>query len=222
MNKKRLIIIVEGFTEQEFVNRILRPYFYSKGVCDILVFQIKSSKGGLNKYNHLKTDILNCIYQPNAIVTTLIDFYGLPTDFPNYEEASSLQSNYEKVAFLENSIQEDLAKSQHKNFENFIPYIQLHEFEGLIFSSKESIYANFEERKINKSEIEKIFEEFTNPEEINNNPNTAPSKRLLKNIPGYNKIVDGIAILEDTKLAKILEKCQRFGSWLTQITKAVQ
>ena len=58
---------------------------------------------------------------------------------------------------------------------------------------------------------------FTNPEEINNDPNTAPSKRLLKNIKGYNKIVDGVAILESTGLAKILEKCQRFSDWLDKI-----
>ncbi len=93
----------------------------------------------------------------------------------------------------------------------------MHEFEALIFSSQESVYNNFETHKVNKSEMDKIFMGFTNPEEINNDPNTAPSKRLLKNIKGYNKIVDGVAILESTGLAKILEKCQRFSDWLDKI-----
>lgn len=217
MDAKRLIIIVEGASEQEFVNKILKPYFYSKGIFDISAFQIKHSKGGLSKYSHLKTDILNCIYQPNTIITTLIDFYGLPSDFPEFNQVKTIQSKNEKVEFLEKAIKEDLENSQNQKFENFIPYIQLHEFEAIIFSSKESIYNNFEIHKVNKPEIDKIFTEFTNPEEINDNPNTAPSKRLLKSIPSYNKIVDGIMILENAGLSKILEKCNRFSLWLKEI-----
>jgi hypothetical protein len=214
---KRLIIIVEGGTEQEFVNKILLPYFYSKGIFDVSTFQIKHSKGGLSKYNHLKTDILNCIYQSNTVITTLIDFYGLPSDFPEFNQIKNIEEKNEKVEFLEKAIKKDLENTQNQKFENFIPYIQLHEFEALIFSSKESIYNNFEEYKINKPEIEKIFTEFQNPEEINDNPNTSPSKRLLKNIKGYNKIVDGVLILENTGLPKILEKCPRFNNWLNNI-----
>jgi hypothetical protein len=48
---KRLIIIVEGGSEKEFVTQILRPYFYTKQISDISVFQIKHSRGGLSKYN---------------------------------------------------------------------------------------------------------------------------------------------------------------------------
>lgn len=77
----------------------------------------------------------------------------------------------------------------------------------MIFSFKESIYVNFEEYKIKKLEIEKIFIEFVNLEDINNNLNIVFFKRLLKNILGYNKIVYGIGIFEDIKLVKILEKC---------------
>ncbi len=97
MSTKRLIIIVEGASEQEFVTQILRPYFYSKGIFDVSAFQIKHSKGGLSKYNQLKTDILNCIYQPNTVITTLIDFYGLPTDFPEFNQIKNIENKNEKV-----------------------------------------------------------------------------------------------------------------------------
>jgi hypothetical protein len=219
MSAKRLIVIVEGYSEIEFVNQILKPYFYTKQIFDISVFQIKSSKGGLSKYNHLKTDILNCIYQPNTIITTLIDFYGLPIDFPQFPESQKISNNEQKVDFLEQAVKQELETSQNQKFENFIPYIQLHEFEALIFSDEESIYSNIEECKINKPEIKKIFNEFKNPEEINNDPNTAPSKRLLKNIKGYDKVQDGVLILQGVGLDKILEKCPRFASWLNKITK---
>ena len=51
---KRLIIIVEGDTELAFVNTILAPYLYSKGILSVSCFKIKHSKGGLSKYEHLK------------------------------------------------------------------------------------------------------------------------------------------------------------------------
>lgn len=217
MIDKRLIIIVEGQTEQEFVKVILRPYFHTKGIFDISTFPIKQSKGGLSKYKHIKTDILNCIYQSNTIITTLIDFYGLPNDFPNFGETINIDNKIQKVEFLERALEQDLEKSKNNKFDNFLPYIQLHEFEALVFSSKESILSNFESSKIATLEIEKIFTEFDNPEEINNSVNTAPSKRLKKHIKGYNKVVDGVRIIKQTGINTILKKCPRFRGWLDKI-----
>ena len=73
---KRLLIIVEGDTEKEFVNNILAPHLFSKGIGNVQCFKIKHSKGGLSKYEHLKKDIINSLYEDNVIVTTLIDFYA--------------------------------------------------------------------------------------------------------------------------------------------------
>ena len=132
---KRLIIIVEGDTEEEFVNSILRPYFYSKGFYQIDCFKIKHSKGGMSKYRHLKKDILNIIYENNVVVSTLIDFYALPTDFPKFEDSKQIQNKSDRITFLENAIKKEVEESQNANFPNLIPYIQQHEFEALIFSS---------------------------------------------------------------------------------------
>jgi len=222
MTDKRLIIIVEGQTEKEFVNVILRPYFSTKGIFDISVFTIKQSGGGLSKYNHIKTNILNCIYQSNTVITTLIDFYGLPGNFPNFGGVANIDNKLHKVEFLEKSMKEELENSQKNKFDNFLPYIQLHEFEALVFSSKESILNNFESNKIDMLEIEKIFREFDNPEEINNSVNTAPSKRLLKHKEGYDKVVDGVRIIEQAGLNKVLEKCPRFAAWLNKVILKVK
>ena len=52
---KRLIIVVEGDTEKEFVDKVLSPYLYAKGLLSVNCFKIKHTKGGLTKYQHLKT-----------------------------------------------------------------------------------------------------------------------------------------------------------------------
>jgi hypothetical protein len=164
---KRLIIIVEGDTEKEFVDTVLCPYFSIKNIHDISCFKIKHSRGGLSKYSHLKIDILNCIHQSNVIVTSLIDFYALPKDFPKYEESKNINNKIEKVEFLELSIKKEIEESQNQKFNNLIPYIQLHEFEALIFSSLNG-FNIYESSKINKIEIKKIFEKYQNPEDILN------------------------------------------------------
>jgi len=217
MTMKRLIIIVEGDTEKEFVDKILSPYFNSKVSVRIDCFKIKHSKGGLSKYAHLRTDILNSIYEDNVIVTTLIDFYALPHDFPKFEEAKNIALKQKRIEFLEHAIKEEIENSQNRQFDFFIPYIQLHEFEALIFSSPIGIEAIFEKKDADFNKLNKIFCEFQNPEDINENPTTAPSKRLLNCIKGYNKVVHGKLILEEIGIEIIMEKCPGFKEWIHKI-----
>jgi hypothetical protein len=87
---KRLIIVVEGDTEKEFIDKVLSPYLFTKGLVSVNCFKIKHTKGGLTKYQHLKTDLINCVYESNVLVTTLVDFYALPKDFPKYDDAKKI------------------------------------------------------------------------------------------------------------------------------------
>lgn len=214
---KRLMIIVEGDSELEFVNRVLRPYLNTFEIYNVDCFKIKHSKGGLTKYSHLKKDILNTIYETDIIVTTLIDFYALPSDFPKYNESLAILNKSGRLDFLEESIKEEIERTQNKTFVNLIPYIQLHEFEAFIFSSIIGIQSLFEESEANMPELRNIIRTYENPEEINDHPDTAPSKRLVKNIKGYNKIVDGVSIIEEIGLETIIEKCPRFRMWINKV-----
>jgi hypothetical protein len=71
----------------------------------------------------------------------------------------------------------------------------------------------------NTDEIQKIFRNFTNPEEINNNPKTAPSKRILKIYPKYQKVTDGIMISQKIGIEKMRQKCTHFNDWITSMEK---
>jgi hypothetical protein len=214
---RRLIIIVEGDTEKEFVNTILRPYLNNHKIFNIDCFKIKHSKGGLNKYEHVKKDILNCIYESNILITTLVDYYALPKDFPEFKKSLSIIDKNERLTFLERSIKEDIEKSQNQTFENLQPYIQLHEFEALIFSSMIGIEALFTCSQADFVALNKIFNQYSNPEEINENKLTAPSKRLLMHIKGYDKIIDGVMIIDEIGIETVLAKCPRFSEWVKSI-----
>lgn len=219
---KRLIIVVEGHTEKEFVDNVLSPYLYAKGLQSVSCFKIKHTKGGLTKYRHLKIDLLNCVYEKDVLVSTLIDFYALPKDFPQYEDASKIVDKAERLTFLENAIVEDIQNETKAYFPNLIPYIQLHEFEALVFSSLQSIASLFDDDEADFAEIERIVNAHSNPEDINDNPKTAPSKRLLKLIKGYHKVVDGIMIIEETGIETVLKKCTRFNSWVETLIEKVK
>lgn len=219
---KRLIIVVEGDTEKEFIDSVLSPYLYAKGLQSVSCFKIKHTKGGLTKYRHLKTDLLNCLSEKDVLVSTLIDFYALPKDFPQYEEATKIVDKVERLTFLENAIVEDIQAENDEYFPNLIPYIQLHEFEALVFSSLKSISLLFGDDEADFTEIQKIIDTHPNPEDINDNAKTAPSKRLLKLIKGYHKVVDGIMIIEETGIETVLKKCPRFNNWVETIIEKVK
>lgn len=218
----RLIIIVEGDTEKEFVNTILTPYFNSKGFYNIDCFKIKHSKGGLTKYEHVKKDIVNTIYEKDVIITTLIDYYALPKDFPCFNESLTKLNKSERLTFLEKAIKEDIESTQGQSFNNLIPYIQLHEFEALIFSSIIGIESLFDSNDADIEELRNIIKQYPNPEDINDGSKTAPSKRLLKLIKGYNKVLDGVLILDEVGLDKIKQKCLRFNNWLNIIEQKLR
>ncbi|MDN4165516.1 DUF4276 family protein [Cytophagales bacterium LB-30] len=221
---KRLIIVVEGDTEKEFVDKVLSPYLYSKGLLSVNCFKIKHTRGGLTKYQHLKTDLINCVYEKNVVVTTLIDFYALPKDFPKYEEAKKIINKVERLVFLENAISVDLESEKGESFPNLLPYIQLHEFEALVFSSIDAIKSLYSNEDAKLNELEQIILAYPNPEDINDSPQTAPSKRLINNqlIKGYNKVNDGIMIIEEAGIDTVLQKCSRFKTWVEALIEKVK
>jgi hypothetical protein len=138
----------------------------------------------------------------------VIDFFRLPSDFPGH----TFDSN--RINQIENAIHDDFG-----NDTDLIPYIQRHELEALMFSGR----AGFElviddEGKLR--EIDRIIEEYPNPEDINNNPTTAPSKRMIR-IFGYDKTVDGEMILEMLGIESLLDKCPRFKVWIDKLVAKV-
>ncbi len=219
---RAIYIICEGQTEEEFVNGILRPYFNSHHIYDvraILMSTSKGHKGGDVKYDRLKHNIDKLLNsEKDILVTTFIDFFKLKSDFPQFVDAQHKQNKIQRVDFLEGALAEAITNPR------FIPYIQLHEFEGLLFASEEGFefLPDLKPRSLNRLKL--AVKEKDNPEELNDGELTAPSKRLEQLIPGFdkNKPFYGGLIAEVNTINPILERCLRFSNWLETLIVKVK
>ena len=132
----RVNVVAEGQSEMFFAKGPLNQYFGGRPSIDSrCVLTSRSARnnyeyrGGLISYQQAKNDIVTWLKQdPSAYITTMFDFFRLPNSFPEYQKAMSCQNHMESVLILEEAMKKDLASSR------FIPYIQLHEFEALLFS----------------------------------------------------------------------------------------
>jgi hypothetical protein len=214
---KRIIIICEGPTEQEFCKKTLSPYFAAKEIY-VQAPHIKKSNGGIVNWSALKEQIENHLKQDaECAVSLFIDYYGIYAkhSFPAWEEASKITGKSDRLSFIVQKMKDDI---DEKLRYRFIPYMQLHEFEGLLFSHinifQEQIPAA---DLVNLSELQSIFDRFTNPEMINSTPDNAPSKRLQRIIKGYSKVVYGNILAEAVGLSRIRAKCPRFDTWISSM-----
>ncbi len=218
----RLNIIVEGQTEETFVNQTLKPHLsrFSIGVSARVVTTRKERgtkyRGGLSTYLKAKRDITLWTKQDrNADVrfTTMFDLYGLPTDFPGYKSAAADADPYQRVLALEDAFRKDISDRR------FIPYIQLHEFEALILSDPKQLDTQFENRADGIARLETMASRFPSLEHINDNVNTAPSKRIISEIPEYqgSKVSAGPIVAEKIGLSTLRSKCAHFAEWLEKL-----
>lgn len=214
---KQIIIICEGHTEQTFVKNQLYPVFLEKGIL-LQSPLMKASKGGLVKWDSLKKQIETHLKsEREAFVTTFMDYYGMGEkhDFPGWEAASKIVSKPKRMDFLEDAMKQDLEKEIAYRF---IPYLQLHEFEGLLFNDIQIIWEQIpDEDLIGKKELQETFLQFDNPEMINNAKETSPSHRLQRIIRGYDKIVHGDILAGAIGLSRMRAKSPRFDAWLSKL-----
>lgn len=216
---KRVILICEGQTEQAFAKTNLQLPFISKNIY-IQSPLIKASRGGIVKWSKLKEQIETHLKaEPTAYVTTFIDYYGMydKYQFPQWDEAHTIVDLNKRMEALEQGMLDDIEPAlRHR----FIPYLQLHEFEGLLFTDINIIKNQIpKEDIVGMQELEKTFADYDNPEMINNNRTTSPSHRLMRIIKGYNKVVYGDILSEAIGLERIRAKSPRFNNWLLRIEK---
>lgn len=208
--QRNIIVVVEGATEEGFVNLVLAPFFRNLGI-QVIARQVP---GGMQKFDRVRqfvTFLLRDRSQPN--VTTMFDLYALPTSFPNRAEARKKTIPVEKARIIEAGMKVKMSN------ERFIPYIQLHEFEALLFSDTNTLAENLEVSNARdwEKELREIDKTCQNPEWINERADKAPSKRLKKHFPDYDKPTSGPKIAQKIGLAVIREKCPHFAEWLARL-----
>jgi hypothetical protein len=214
---KRIIVICEGPTEQSFFRTNLLAHFAERNLF-VQTPLIKKSQGGVVKWEILKREIENYLKSNNDVfVTTFLDYYGINSNlgFPNWDDAHKIFDKEERMDFLENAMLNSIKKQHHYRY---IPYLQLHEFEGLLFNNIDIFKNNISpDELVGLLELQEVFENFSNPELINNSKENSPSNRLKRIIKGYNKIVFGDILSEAIGINNIRSKSPRFNNWISKL-----
>lgn len=186
----RVHIFCEGQTEETFVRDVLQDHLNRHDVFlnPIVIRTSATSRGGMVSYAKLRRQIdRKCKEDPSAHVSSLIDLYGLPNDFPQGSTSIDSQVDpYQKVQMVENAFAIDI------NHSNFIPNLLLYEYEALLFSDV-SKFGNWFPSDVVQSLLNEVQSAPT-PEHVNDNPNSAPSKRVLRYCVGYDKPLHGSLI----------------------------
>ncbi len=213
-------LLVEGQTEEAFVNQVLWPHLAPKGI--FLTPTLATTKrasgkgpahmGGIVSYGKVKNDVKRLLGDRKALlVTTMIDFYGLKgKDFPGYITLPTTKSPQDQVAHLEREFKADIGHSK------FVPYLALHEFEAMLFVDPGAIMQRFPGvSKKTKEELLNIRSKFKTPEDIDHDK--PPSVRIRALIPQYNKVSQGPLIAKAIGLDRMRAECQHFNEWLTRL-----
>lgn len=219
----RLHVIVEGETEENFVRKVLRPYLWRNHQIDANAILVPTSsgarrrefRGGITSYAAPRRIVRRKINEDTeSYTTTMFDYYGLPGEFPGIGDDECPTSLPDRVDYIENQFSQDIGSPR------FIPYLQVHEFEALLFSDVETLDGTISALPGNASrlnQMRQIVSNFDTPEDINDDPNTAPSKRLESHYSGYQKVPFGELVAESIGLDPIRTECPHFDRWMTEL-----
>jgi hypothetical protein len=166
----------------------------------------------------VKKDIVKQLKQDRAAYcSTMLDFYGLGNGFPGTPLPGGL-ANPEKATRIERATKEDIV-AEIPDFRpdlRFLPYLQLHEYEGLLFSDPMTFARGIYEPRLTES-FKKIRDEFPTPEDINDRPDLAPSKRVLSLHPPYSKPIHGTLAAIAIGIERMREECPHFRDWVERL-----
>ena len=215
----RVVVIVEGATEESFVKGPLAEALWPYNVAlNPIILGVPGHKGGNTNYDRVRKDLLRQLKQDvTAYCSTMIDFYGLGHGFPGTPLPPNL-SNIQKVERIERAMKVDILDRipDLRPDVRLIPYLSLHEFEGLLFSDPDALA-----RALKKPTLANRFREvrnsFPTPEDINDGPASAPSKRVEVAYPAYRKVIEGTLAATAVGIHSMRNECAHFRSWLTQL-----
>ncbi len=215
----RVYVVVEGATEESFVKEVLDPLLRPRQIYVIpIILGSPGHKGGNTNYARVKQDVVVLLQQDRAAYcSTMLDFYGLGAGFPGMPLPPNLE-NLSKVARIEQAVKDDIVADRPdlRPDMRFVPYLQLHEYEGLLFSDPDAFASGIKQRHL-APRFQAIRDEFPTPEDINDDPNKAASKRVLRAYPSYGKVVDGTLAAQAVGVDCMQRECPHFREWVQRL-----
>ncbi len=211
-------VIVEGPTEQIFVNEVLAPYLGAKSVfMTPIILSKPGQKGGDVRFVRAKNDIARHLKQrADAYVSLLVDYYGIGRDWPGLDAVPAGASPSDIAAAICTATQSaiDAELADYRSDVRFLPHIAVHEFEALLFSEPATLASAIQ---VDRQRIDGIIQECGEPEAIDDSPNTAPSKRIEQLYSRFKKTSNGIAIARAIGIDRMRLACPVFNGWLERM-----
>ena len=158
-----------------------------------------------------------------SIATTMVDYYAMPRSgskaWPG-RDAAAARPFPEKAASVENALSTDVGNVMGHRFDRrrFIPFVMMHEFEALLFSDCRRFASGIDRLDLADA-FQRIRDAFSNPEAIDDSPDTAPSKRVAALVPGYQKPLLGILAALEIGLATMRSECPHFDCWISRLER---
>ena len=215
-----LAFICEGKTERNFVEEVIAPHLKARGIESVPseIGQEFLQPGGNVSLARVVRDVENHLANSDY-VTTVVDFYGMATDWVKccggdiHQKATQEKAEIAESAALKYAISHVNVPDVERRF---IPNVLMHEFEGLLLTSPETIVTVTRNTRA-LCDLAHEIEGFDSPEDINTGRDTAPSKRLKKCKANYGKTFHGARIAAVIGLAAIRSSCPHFNRWMERI-----
>lgn len=218
----RIKIIVEGQTEESFIDKVLAPALWHREIyLTPVILGVPGHKGGNVNYARVKKDILLHLRQdPAAYCSTMLDLYALGDGFPGVPPPPHL-TGFQKASVRELAIYQDIVASAPETRPDlrFYPYLQVHEYEGLLFSDPDA-FARGLGQQVLSGRLRAIRNAFATPEDINDDPQSAPSKRVLAIYGSYRKVIEGTVAAQQVGIEAMRQQCPHFHQWVSRLETA--
>lgn len=221
----RLLVHVEGETEENFVNEVLAPYLYARGFSLVSARLFGNARqrvrrGGIRPWAAVRKDITDHLRgDRECVAATMADYYGMPQAWPGRSQAGAPAFS-RRAAAVEEALAADIGEAMGGGFrrERFIPYVTMHEFEALLFSDCRRLAEGICRPDL-APRFQQIRDAFETPEEIDDSPETAPSKRIEGLVPGYQKPLLGTLAALEIGLPAMRAACPHFSGWLDRLLR---
>lgn len=233
MSALRLLVHVEGQTEETFVNEILGPHLVTAGYDSVsarIVGNARSRdrRGGIRRWDAVCKDLVRHLREDRTcIATTMVDYYALPCSgmgaWPGRADAAKLVSTSSvRAEAVEAALLEDIVRRMGSGFDpqRLEPFVAMHEYEGLLFSDSGALAISLGEPEL-APQLAAIRAAFPTPEDINDSSETAPSKRIQSLVRRYDKPFHGVVALLEIGLPKVRAECPHFDRWLRRLEERV-
>jgi hypothetical protein len=216
----RILVLVEGQTEEVFVNQVVGPALAKGGVYlvpKVLTTKVVKSgrqfRGGVSKFTPLRRDLQRLLRDTGAAcVTTMLDYYGLPADFPGLDTLPARPA-LQRAEHLEASLEEAIGDPR------LIAYLSVHEFEALILAGLDELATTLQESPDGPriQQLRQLLAGGRSPEEVNDGETTHPSYRIQAAFPRYQKTLHGRLISARIGLPRLRQACPHFGAWIDRL-----